>query len=881
MLSAAAGLMPAGAALAQDAPADEGEEIVVAGQKPRGSVVGDIAPEVTLNAGDVRALGVSSVTELLDELAPQTQSGGGGSPVVLLEGRRVASLREIGPIPTEAIQRVEILPEEVALKYGYPATQKVVNIILRQRFRAFAVEGGGRLGTQGDGLRVNTRGDFLAIRRGERINLDAQYTQNNAILEGDRGLATAGGDGTNRTLTPETQALTLTGTWAKPLSTVWLATVNGEVTTNDSRALRGSAVGPVTIPGGSPYAQGPADSVFVPGVDGLSALRNSNGRQSGHLGLTLNGTTTKWQWTLTSNYDHTDTRAISQRPLNLATYAAAVAAGDPLANPADPLAAGFIVPQSADVSRNNNDSANVNLLATTSPFRVPAGTVTTTFAVAGSTDRSDGSITRGGILQDTGVSRDQGEASINIDVPLSSRAVPLFPGAGRLSLNGNAAVRQVGGFGTLRTLGGGLVWNPSARFSLIGSYRDDQNAPTAAQLGDAVITTENFDLFDYSRGQSVRVSALTGGNPLLDAASLRNLRLGGTLRFDKPGITLNLDYNRTWQRGQVVALPGATPAVLSAFPERFVRDAGGNIVSVDLRPINIESEDRSQLRMGLTFTKSLKTPQSQIDAMRESFQRRFPNGFPGRDGGGQRDRRDDDGPPPPPEGAAPPGTPDASQRDATTAPPSNATQSASGDGGGGGRGGFGGGRGGGGFGGFGGGGGGRGGRLTFSVYHTWVLTDRAVLRDGQPTIDLLDGGTIGASSGGTPRHQVELQAGFSQSGLGVRLNGDWQSATKVDGIDGFPSSQLRFGSLATFNLRLFADLGQRPKLVEKVPFLRGARITFAVNNLFDARQQVRDANGDTPLAYNRYYLDPVGRSFQLTLRKLFFSRPAGTPGPRP
>ena len=39
-------------------------------------------------------------------------------------------------IPTEAIQRVEILPEEVALKYGYRADQKVVNIVLRQRFRS-------------------------------------------------------------------------------------------------------------------------------------------------------------------------------------------------------------------------------------------------------------------------------------------------------------------------------------------------------------------------------------------------------------------------------------------------------------------------------------------------------------------------------------------------------------------------------------------------------------------------------------------------------------------------------------------------------------------------------------------------------------------------
>jgi len=37
---------------------DEVEEIVVTGQRERGAVVGDIKPELQLNAADVRALGV-------------------------------------------------------------------------------------------------------------------------------------------------------------------------------------------------------------------------------------------------------------------------------------------------------------------------------------------------------------------------------------------------------------------------------------------------------------------------------------------------------------------------------------------------------------------------------------------------------------------------------------------------------------------------------------------------------------------------------------------------------------------------------------------------------------------------------------------------------
>jgi hypothetical protein len=101
----------------------DGEEIVVTGSRPRGSVIGDIPPEQTLTGRDIRAYGAGSLTELLDALAPQTQSGrgrGGGRPITLLNGRRISGFSEIRDIPPEAIARVEILPEEVALKYGYP-----------------------------------------------------------------------------------------------------------------------------------------------------------------------------------------------------------------------------------------------------------------------------------------------------------------------------------------------------------------------------------------------------------------------------------------------------------------------------------------------------------------------------------------------------------------------------------------------------------------------------------------------------------------------------------------------------------------------------------------------------------------------------------------
>ena len=70
-----------------------------------------------MGPAEIQSYGVSTVTELLDELAPQTRSDrgrGGESPVVLLNGRRISGFNEIRDIPVEAILRVDILPEEVS-----------------------------------------------------------------------------------------------------------------------------------------------------------------------------------------------------------------------------------------------------------------------------------------------------------------------------------------------------------------------------------------------------------------------------------------------------------------------------------------------------------------------------------------------------------------------------------------------------------------------------------------------------------------------------------------------------------------------------------------------------------------------------------------------
>ena len=173
--------------------------------------------------------------------------------------------------------------------------------------------------------------------------------------------------------------------------------------------------------------------------------------------------------------------------------------------------------------------------------------------------------------------------------------------------------------------------------------------------------------------------------------------------------------------------------------------------------------------------------------------------------------------------------------------------------------------GGGGFGGFG-GGGPRSGVFQVGLYHTYAFRDEVQIAPGLPTLDLLDGAALG-SGGGSPRHEVELQANYSKSGLGVAMDANWQSATRIDG--GATGDDLEFSDFATVDLRLFADPGMQ-RWARQYTWLRGARATLSIENIFDSRQQVRTADGAVPVTYQPDLMDPVGRTVRLTIRKLIF-----------
>jgi hypothetical protein len=163
------------------------------------------------------------------------------------------------------------------------------------------------------------------------------------------------------------------------------------------------------------------------------------------------------------------------------------------------------------------------------------------------------------------------------------------------------------------------------------------------------------------------------------------------------------------------------------------------------------------------------------------------------------------------------------------------------------------------------GGGQGGGRWQASFYHTIKLTDRVQIRPGVPELDLLNGSATG-NGGGSTRHLFELDGGIFYKGFGSRLSAKYDSgSTVVGGANG----DLKFHDLATFNLRVFADFKQMPKVIDAVPFLSNSRLSLSVNNLFDAQRKVTDAGGRIPDNYQPGYIDPLGRYVELSWRKAF------------
>jgi hypothetical protein len=538
-------------------PASDGD-ILVSGRRPRGSVIGDIPPERTFSSLDLNAYGADNIGELIQALGPQVTNGRGGdsNPVTLLNGRRVSSFTEIAEIPAEAIERMEVFPEELALKYGYRADQKVVNIVTFEKFRSKIGQLGSSLPTDGGYDTARIGANYFAIQGDTRYDLSAEYNRSAALLESDRDLAQLGNNpdaGGFRTLLPEAERVALNGLVSGNLLNNVSSTLNGRLERNRSQSLLG--LGP----------QG--------------TLLGDTDTRAAHLGTTLGGRLGKWLWSFTSNYDRSTTDTSIDTGTALGTK---------------------------DEARSVNSVLNADLVLSGSLLKLPAGPIATSIRVGGDTRDFSSRSLRSGVEQRAELPRDRGAIQASLDVPIASRRAKELTWLGNFSLNVNLATEQLSDFGGLRTFGYGFNWSPIEELNIIASATDEERAPTVEQLGAPLVVTPNVRTFDFTRREIADVARTFGGNPNLRSDDRHVFRLGVTTKpFAKTDFTFSIEYLKTRINDPIAPFPIATPDIEAAFPERFTRGIDGRLLQIDSTPLNFERSDQEQVRWGLSFVRHL------------------------------------------------------------------------------------------------------------------------------------------------------------------------------------------------------------------------------------------------------------------------------------
>ncbi|RJX68532.1 hypothetical protein D6858_05800 [Tsuneonella suprasediminis] len=961
----------------EDDADDFANEIIVTATRLPGQVDTDVPPVLELAEADIAAYGASSIDDLISQLSPQTGSGRGrgGRPVFLVNGQRIANFREFRRYPPEAIRKVEVLPEEVALKFGYPADARVVNFILKSDFANREIEAEYGMPTQGGTSTGEVELSMLRIAGPNRFNASAEYTTTTPLTEGERGVVQADGSEPTvatdpnpadyRTLVAKNQEMEGNLTWTRGLGKDGLGgqfTINGQVTRNVKRSLSG------------------LDTVLLTDGVGNTALRTLDAdpitrrttTDAYSVGSSLALPLGAWQFQTTLDATRTDTDSQIDRRRDTTALVDAAAAGT-LAIDGD-LPSVAYAGQDRALSKVYSVSNKTTLIG--NPITLPAGDVSMTLTAGYDWTRIDSTDTRT-TTGATQLTRGDLSGGINIGVPISSTRNDVLAGLGDISLNLSGGIDHLSDFGTLTNWTTGINWRPTERLGLQASYIVREAAPGLSQLGNPTVIDYNVPVYDFTNGTTVLATVTSGGNPNLTAETQRDWKLSANYDIDLFDRTsFRVEYFSNHSTNTTNSFPVLTPAIEAAFPDRVTRAADGTLLAIDQRPVTFAEENSSRIRYGVNlfgrFGKAKEaepsgdsgggrgtsapapasppageagpppggqgaggprsvaafdpsrfaamraqfcgTPEGQVpdisqlpERMQERLKGEDGNVDPAKvaqarericsaDGANPRPQMDparfeklrialcpEPGKEPDltvlpervlerlkgPDGQVDPARLKAlQQRLCSMTPPSGAPAGdAAKQGGQSGNGARGGSRGGG-VPGFGRGDDGRG-RWNLSLYHTVELTNRVLIAPGGPELDMLNGDATG--SGGTPRHKLELEGGLFRGGIGGRLSANYQNATTVNG-SGLPgSSDLRFGSLTTFNLRVFMDLAQQDWLTGggDPGFWKGWRMSLRADNLFDTRQKVTDSTGTVPLRYQPALIDPVGRFVEIEFRKVF------------
>lgn len=593
-------LSPAPILAQEDATREE--QIVVTAAKIRGQIDTDQPPIVELNAEDIAAMGVNSISDLIGQMGSQADSDKGregGEPIYMINGIPVANRREFHSYPTEAIVKMEILPESVAVKFGYSPNQRLMNFILKPNFISTTAEGEYHQSELGGRSQNEQEVSFLTIGDKGRLNVQFVVKDESPLTESERDL---------------------------PLTALNISSVKSDADPRlvrsllkDTSNLEGSAnyVLPLMSMGGSlsvNFTAGRDDKSSMRGLNRIT-LRDTTGNEAMRFigtqpityfsrtenyasAISFNAGVGKFRLTVLADGKISEERVRLDGRLDASGLATLAAAGSfPLDGVID-LAAPGIRRLGAEMKYSKTNVLSSKSTLSGNILALPSGDVSLTLDAG--LDYNKVSSKDGDYSDSYTISRTATSGGVSLNVPIVASDVGILGALGNIGISGQGAVEDISDFRTLYRWNGDISWQPSGNISLGAAYSKEERAPGLDQLAYPNIVSENIPTYDYARDEDVLISVISGGNKSLKAETRKDWTFWAY--YEVPflkGLSLNTYYNSNKSRDITAGYPALTADVESAFPDRVTRDSDGRLIALDQSLISFEKRETKSLNFDI------------------------------------------------------------------------------------------------------------------------------------------------------------------------------------------------------------------------------------------------------------------------------------------
>lgn len=594
----------AGTASEPDQNADEDGNIVVEGQRLRGQLLIDQAPVLELNEEDIAAEGVTSIADLIAQITNQSGSargrGGGGRPVILINGIRIGSFREFRNYPPEALARVEVFPEEVTQRFGFPPDRRVINLILKPNYNNAEVEFEFEGPSRGGNYTREQELGYLQIADGARINVNLEANDTSFLTEDERPIDQTPGSISNvagdpdqaafRSLASDNRSFDANLSWAKAIIDSGMSlSANVNYARNDSRSLRGLNSVILTDDPNNP------DRAVLRTFGEDTPLEQRTAQDLANASGSLTKPIGNFRLTSTFNAGFSETTQWIDNRVDVGDLQDQALAGT--------LALDGALPSSVDGGSETAFTRGLNaqtLNTVRGPLaELPGGELLATFDIGYDWQRLQTSDTR--TAQSVELTRGDLSTGMNLVIPLTSTRTGFADALGSFTLNAQVGLNHYSDFGTLGDYTLGLTWSPFDNLDLSVNYIEREVAPGLSSLGSPEVINQNASVFDFTNNETVLASVITGGNPNLLAETQRDWKFAAN--WELPfwsGARITLEYIRNRSDDVTSGFPTLTPEIEAAFADRVTRDGSGTLLAIDRRPVTFSETRAERLQIGFS-----------------------------------------------------------------------------------------------------------------------------------------------------------------------------------------------------------------------------------------------------------------------------------------